>query len=194
MVGVLETRHVRGALFLDYVRMLRRSRNTSAEQLLTAEDLQYLNARIDPAAWYPMASFERMGLAILRDISGATLDAVRLWGRFSGNQFAIEHPELISASEPLETLMRLKVLRGTLFDFNAFDMPMLIDGHAYVALNYYMGPIAEEAACHQTMGFCEAILSLAGAENVDAHFQERRWAGAERTLLVLEWHGPASIR
>jgi hypothetical protein len=87
----------------------------------------------------------------------------------------------------MESLMRLKVLRSTLFDFPAFDLPMLVDGHAYVSVTYHMGPVAEEAACHQTMGFCEGVLSLAGARNVRADFTERAWQGDSRTLLDLQW-------
>jgi hypothetical protein len=94
----------------------------------------------------------------------------------------------------MESLMRLKVLRSTLFDFPAFDLPMLVDGHAYVAVTYHMGPVAEEAACYQTMGFCEGVLSLAGARNVRAEFLERAWRGDGRTLLDLQWDASGQSR
>jgi hypothetical protein len=48
---------------------------------------------------------------------------VRLWGRFSVNEFVTAHPELIAPNHPVESLMRLKVLRATLFDFPAFTVP-----------------------------------------------------------------------
>ena len=83
--------------------------------------------------------------------------------------------------------MRLRVLRNTLFDFPAFDIPMLVDGHAYVQMTYHMSPRAEEAACHQTLGFCEGVLALAEAQDVRATFSERAWDGAPRTLLDLQW-------
>ena len=58
-------RRVKGTLFVDYVRMLRSRREMDWSKHLTAVDLGYLVQRIDPDGWYPMETFERMGLAIL---------------------------------------------------------------------------------------------------------------------------------
>jgi hypothetical protein len=180
-------RHVRGSFFSEYVRMLRRRKDMDWSKILQPEDIPFLIRRVEPNQWYPMATFERFGVAILTYIDGATLDAVRLWGRFSVGEFVQTHPELIAPDHPVESLMRLKVLRSTLFDFPAFTVPMLVEGHAYVDIRYEMGPLAEEAACHQTMGFCEGVLSLAGATNVDAKFAARSWQGAAKTRVELTW-------
>lgn len=185
-------RHVRGSFFSEYVRMIRRQKDVDWGKVLLMTDLPYLRKHIEDNEWYPMETFERMGVAILRHMDGATLDAVRLWGRFSASTYAEHHTDLIEVGAPVESLMRLKVLRNTLFDFPAFDVPMLTDGHAYVSITYHMGPVAEEAACHQTLGFCEGVLSLAGACNVRSEFIERAWQGEKRTLLDLQWDGPGA--
>jgi hypothetical protein len=144
---------------------------------------------IKPDEWYPMETFERLGVAILDHLEGATLDAVRLWGRFSAQQFE-DDSEIVVSGQPVESLMRLRVVRSTLFDFPAFDIPMLTEGHAYVAMTYHMSARAEEAACNQTMGFCEGVVSLSGGGNVRARFKERAWEGHPRTLFDLEWDHP----
>jgi hypothetical protein len=180
-------RHVRGAFFVEYVRMIRRRKDVDWLRALRVEDAALVQQRIDPQAWYPMASFERLGLAILANFEGAGLDAVRLWGSFSAHQFAREHPTLIAAGDPMESLMRLKVLRATLFDFPAFDVPTLADDHAIVTINYCMEPAAEEAACHQTLGFCEGVLSLAGASKIQGALTECSWLGAPYTAAALSW-------
>lgn len=167
--------------------MLRRTKNVDWSTVFEPEDLSYLVQRVEPDAWYPMATFERFGVAILTHVEGATLDAVRLWGRFSVNEFVTAHPELIAPNHPVESLMRLKVLRATLFDFPAFTVPMLGEGNAYVDIHYQMGPRAEEAACLQTMGFCEGVLSLAGATKVQASFATCSWHGASNTRVELTW-------
>src|SRR5262249_31047324 len=77
--GTLAVRHVRGALFVDYVRMIRSYKAGRWGELLAVEDLRYLTERIAPDAWYPMATFERMGLAILSEIK-PDLDLIRTWG------------------------------------------------------------------------------------------------------------------
>ncbi|HEV8246603.1 MAG TPA: hypothetical protein VGP93_12580, partial [Polyangiaceae bacterium] len=76
-------RHVRGSFFVEYVRMLKRRKDVDWQRILPPEDLPYLQQQIALDSWYPMESFERLGLAILSKIESATLDAVRMWGRFS---------------------------------------------------------------------------------------------------------------
>jgi len=185
-------RCVRGHFFVEYVRMIRRRKEIDWERVFPAEDLPYLKQPIQPNEWYPMETFERFGVAILTEFEGATLGAVRSWGKLSASQYSAEHPTLVAVNDPVESLMRLKVMRSTLFNFSAFDIPMLVDRQARVAVTYHMGPVAEEAACHQTMGFCEEILSLSGATEIRAFFEERAWKGDPTTLFSLEWMGPAT--
>jgi hypothetical protein len=180
---------VRGRFFVEYVRMIRRRKDVDWKRVFPSEDLKYLEEPIEPDKWYPLATFERFGIAILTEFEGVTLGAVRSWGKLSASQYSAEHPELVAANDPIESLMRLKVMRNTLFNFKAFDITMLVDNQARVAVTYHMGPAAEEAACHQTMGFCEQILSLSGATEVQAFFEERAWTGDPRTLFSLLWSG-----
>jgi hypothetical protein len=168
--------------------MLRRRKDIDWESVFPPEDLVHLWSQVDVRGWYPMATFERFGLAILDHLKGTTLEAVRFWGRFSASTFWESNPELVVEGEPVESLMRLKVIQRTLFDFPAFDMPMLAEGHAYVTIAYLMSPRAEEAASHQTMGFCEGVLSLAGVITpIESSFKKRAWQGDDETLLELTW-------
>jgi len=170
--------------------MIRRRKDVEWERVFPSEDLTYLKQPILPDEWYPMGTFERFGLAILTELEGVTLDAVRTWGRLSAHQYSAAHPTLVALNDPVESLMRLKVMRSTLFNFPAFDIPMLADDNAHVVVTYHMGPMAEEAACQQTAGFCQEVLSLSGATEIRTTFQERAWTGDRRTLFSLEWNGP----
>jgi hypothetical protein len=184
MMGV---RQVRGILFLDYVRMIKAHKSVDWPKQLPAEDIHYIGARIDPDGWYPMASFERMGNAILEHIAGGQLNAVHHWGRLSATMLHAAHPMLLEKGDPVETLRRFRVQRATYFDFEALEVPMLHDGEAHVIIHYYMGMPAEEAASLQTQGFFEGLLVIAGARNVRSKLSEKSWAGSPRTLLELRW-------
>jgi hypothetical protein len=183
-------RQVRGVLFVDYVRMLRSQKHVDWAGQLAAEDLPYLQMQIDPAGWYPMATFERMGTAILTTVTRGELFPVQLWGRYSAAQLHLANPLLLEPSDPPETLSRFCVMRETFFDFNALEVPLLHDDEAQIVVRYYMGMPAEEAASYQTMGFFEGLLELAGAKDVRAQFADRSWAGDERTMLALRWKPP----
>jgi hypothetical protein len=181
------SRNVKGVLFVDYVRMLRSVKGVDWGAHLPPEDLAYLKDKIDPAAWYPMATFERMGNAILARVAGGHMAPVRMWGRLSATQLHAKNPTLLAAGDPVETLNRFRVLRETFFDFEALEVVLLYDEEAQIAIGYHMGMPAEEAASYQTMGFFEGLLELAGAKDIKAVFRERSWAGEKRTLLDLTW-------
>jgi hypothetical protein len=185
------SRQVKGVLFVDYVRMLRGAKSVDWTQHLPAEDVRYLNERIDPGGWYPMETFERMGNQILRVVARGDLESVRMWGRLSVDMLRAAQPALVEPGDPVETLNRFRVLRATYFDYDAISVLMLHEGEAHVAIHYHMGMPAEEAASYQTMGFFERLLEIAGAADVRARFRESSWAGDPRTLLVLAWRTPA---
>jgi hypothetical protein len=180
-------RQVKGVLFVDYVRMLRGYKDVDWSAYLPAEDLSYLMARIDPGAWYPMATFERMGNQILRVVARGDTSAVRMWGRLSVDQLRAAQPMLVAPGDPIETLNRFRVLRSTFFDFDALDVLMLYDETAQIEIHYHMGMPAEEAASMQTLGFFERLLEIAGASEIKAAFRSRSWIGDPRTVLALDW-------
>jgi hypothetical protein len=75
-------RHVRGILFVDYVRMVRGRKDVEWKKYLEPEDFVVLSQVIDPDGWYSMETFERLGVGILREIAHGQLEGVRMWGRF----------------------------------------------------------------------------------------------------------------
>ncbi len=178
---------MKGVLFVDYVRMLRGFKSFDWSTRLPAEDLAYLQARIDPDGWYPMATFERMGNEILRVVAKGDTTAVQMWGRLSVDMLRAAQPMLVERGDPIETLNRFRVLRATYFDFEAIEVLMLHDEQAQIEIRYHMSMPAEAAAAMQTMGFFQRLLEIAGAIDVQAAFRSRSWAGDPRTVLALQW-------
>jgi hypothetical protein len=181
---------VKGVLFVDYVRMLRAHRNRSWNQHVLPEDEPFLEQTVDPAAWYPMATFERLGLAILDTIAEGDLDLVRLWGRASAAHVAGTVEDVVVPEDPRESLMRFFVLRQSFFDFEALSMLELSDGSAALQIQYGMSPLAEQAAAVQTLGFFEGLVELADGVSIKASLTERSWHGDARTVLSLSWQVP----
>ena len=183
-------RRVRGILFVDYVRMLRAQKTVNWRDHLPAEDIWFLSTRIDPDAWYPMETFERLGLAILRTIAMGQLDAVRMWGGFQVGSVRRMLPNLIAEGDPQETMMRFRVLATSFFDYGALTVETVEHDHAVVSVLYGMSQLAEETACTQTLGFFERMVEVSGAISIDASFTARSWLGDEKTLIDLFWRLP----
>jgi len=180
-------RKVKGTLFVDYVRMLRGRKDVDWSQRLMPADMAYLSGRIDPDAWYPMETFERMGLAILGTIAGGHLSLVAEWGRGQIDSLCLAHPHLVAKGDPCETLMRFQVLRQSFFDYPAVEIREMGGNEATIEVNYCMGAAAEEAACHQTLGFFERLVEMSGGRDVHAEFTDKAWAGELLTTIALRW-------
>jgi hypothetical protein len=180
-------RHVKGTLFVDYVRMLRAHKGVDWRRYLLEADLPYLQATIEPEGWYPMETFERFGLAILDEMAKGDLLVVRAWGRLQVEQLAKAHVDLLVPGDPRESLMRFQVVRKSLFDFDAVTIPELSDASARVFVDYGMGSRSEQAAAHQTLGFFGRLVELAGATSVRAAFEQRAWEGDGKTVVSLDW-------
>lgn len=185
----MQPRRVKGVLFADYVRMIRRSKSVDWARHLDAQELALAAGRVEPDAWYPMEAFERLGNAILAEVARGDLQAVRLFGRASVQPLVGQYPALIAPGDPMESIMRFHVLRSTFFDFPAMSVVMLTPEQAELSIHYHMGPVAEEAASVQALGFFEGLLELAGAGEVRARFSRESWRGAPETLLTLEYRG-----
>jgi hypothetical protein len=166
--------------------MLRSRKDVDWSRHLWPEDLAFLRERVQSDAWYPMDTFERMGLAILAEIS-SDMQVVQAWGRAQIDWLCVTHKDLVAPGDPCDTLMRFRVLRSSFFDFSALEVPALNDGEASVLVAYGMSPRAEEAASWQTLGFFERLLQVAGAHEVLARFASKSWTGDLVTAIELHW-------
>lgn len=167
--------------------MLRSRRDADWSKYLQPADLSFLVQRIEPDSWYPMESFERMGLAILAEIASNDLEMVRHFGRMSIDWLVAKHGNLVAQGDPRDSLMRFQVLRRSFFDYAALELTSVSDGEATLTIAYCMSARAEEAASWQTLGFFERLLEVAGGSQVRAWFSARSWTGELVTEVQLRW-------
>lgn len=177
---------VRGVLFADYVRMIRRAL-PGWRELISPQDVALVGARVEAEQWYPMDAFGRLGLIILEHIVGPERDAIRLWGRGQVPALLGFAPELGGLTEPREAVLRFQAGFSRLFDFPALLVEQVEDERARLRLNYGLPPRAEEAATWQTLGFLEELLAQSGARETHTELVEQRWGGAVDTRAELRW-------
>lgn len=182
-----KAKKVKGTLFLDYIRMLKTLKNADWSKYLTPDDLGFLKTKIIEDDWYPFDTFERMGLAILKEIARGDMNAVLAWGRISIDGLIKTRPDLINKEDPAESLMRFQVLRKGFFDFNAIYIVELLGSYAKIEIAYEMSDLAEQAATLQTLGFFERLLELSGAEDINSKFLSKAWEGAPSSIITLSW-------
>jgi hypothetical protein len=167
--------------------MIRANKQVVWSEFLEEEDLPYLSRWIESREWYPMETYERMGLAILETVAHGDLSLIHRWGRETVDLLCEQEPDLLALGDPRETFARFHVLRQSLFDFPAVEATVVRDGKALLEIDYGMSSPAEEAACHLSMGFLERLLELCGAEEIDVSLTACSWEGAERTEMTVRW-------
>ncbi len=167
--------------------MLRAYKGVDWSAYLTPADLHYLTSQIHPSEWYPMESFERMGVAILREIARGDLKLVKHFGRVGLDALCKQYDNLVAPHDPHESLLRFRVLRQSFFDFPALDIQDVFEHEATAVVSYGMGAVAEEAATHQTMGFFERLLERSGGSPVRVQLVARQWAGDPASRIRLGW-------
>ncbi|HUJ27958.1 MAG TPA: hypothetical protein VLW85_18180 [Myxococcales bacterium] len=167
--------------------MLRSYKGVDWSTYLIPNDFQYLGTHIEPRAWYPMEVFERMGVAILREIARNDLKLVQHFGRVSLDALCRENDNLVAEGDPNESILRFKVLRQSFFDFPALEIVDVYEHEAAAIVSYGMGRVAEEAATYQTMGFFERLLERSGGAPVAVALQEAGWHGEGRTRIQMAW-------
>lgn len=73
-------KNVKGILFIDYIRMIKSRKDIDWGKYLTPDDMSFLDQNIVDSEWYPLDTFERMGVGILKEIASGDMEAVRLRG------------------------------------------------------------------------------------------------------------------
>jgi hypothetical protein len=113
--------------------MLRAHKGVDWSPYLMTADMPFLSTRIEPARWNPMDSFERMGVAILREIVRDDLRLVEHFGRVSLDALCKQYDNLVAPRDPNESLLRFRVLRQSFFDFPALEIIITLGGLALLA-------------------------------------------------------------
>jgi hypothetical protein len=172
--------------------MIRGNKAVDWSRYLEPADEEWLAAKIDPEGWYPMETFERFGVGIVREVARGQLAAVEMWGRFQVETVCRAFPMLVAKGDPRETLMRFHALHRGFFDYDAVTVEEALDDSARVRVQYAMGAEAERAACHQTLGFFGCLVERAGGTDVRVDFVAKSWEGGGHTFIDVRWRLPSA--
>lgn len=180
-------KHVKGVLFLDYVRMIRKRKEVDWDRYLTAEDRDVLARMILPSQWYPLETYQRCGVAVLHEIAAGDVQVVRSWGRQSMDELIKIYKNLIKSDDALDSLKKFQVLRSRFFDFEAVQVKPGEGKKVEIKVDTSFGGVADEAYAYQMLGSFERFLELSGAKNIQHRFLQKAWEGAADSVIELGW-------
>jgi len=180
-------KHVKGTLFLDYVRMIRKRKNVDWNKYLTPADQKVLSQMILPSEWYPLETYQHCGVAVLHEIAGGDVEVVRAWGRASMDELMKIYKNLAQETDPHKALEKFQVLRKRFFDFEALEVTSQGGNCVQVKVDVAFGQVADEAYAYQILGTLERLLQSSGAKNIQFQFVQKAWQGAPHSVIELSW-------
>jgi len=180
-------KHVKGTLFLDYVRMIRKRKEVDWSKHLTREDQKILSQMILPSEWYPLETFQHCGVAVLKEIARGDMEGVRVWGRQSMDELIKIYKNLAEESDALKALEKLQLLRRRFYDFEGLEISPQTGNRVQVKVDMAFGGVADEAYAYQMLGTVERLLERTGAKNIQFKFIQKVWQGAPATTIEFSW-------
>jgi hypothetical protein len=98
-------RNVSGILFADYVRMIRAAKRVAWTEFLDPRDRMWLTDAVDPAAWYPMESFDVRYIGFVGRREERMNGSARVFrGRFDDGSFDRENWARRSTAEKIDAV------------------------------------------------------------------------------------------
>ena len=182
------TKMVKGSLFSEYVRMIKKAKNADFSRHLAPEDQKYMQQQILASNWYPLQSYEHLGIAILHEIVKGDLHSIRLWGKASFNELVKVYRHLVKPGDPASSIRTFDRLKAGFFNFDALEIEQPSDTIAQLTLSIAETNAAKEAIAYQMTGMVERLLELSGARNIEYVFEGRQNANDPPSKVTLKWN------
>ena len=185
---------IKGALLLEYARLIRDNKDRNWKKYLTEEDLKTINDRILPNSWYPLEIYERAGNAIFNEIGQGKFANAWIWGKFViedlGNRF---YHNLVRFQDPAGAVGKCRTFLSQWFqfdtpDFQAIEVLNISSTKIKVTVRYEHQFPFFEAYVHQLGGTLERIVELNGGKETKVTIIEHDWkANNPYAVLQVTW-------
>jgi len=179
---------VKGSLFAEYVRMIKKNRHLPWSRYLTSSEMELLDQIVLPSQWYPYEIYQHYGAAIFLEMAGGDPQVACSWGKESMDRLATLYKgNLIEEGDPLKSLRRFKTLSQSFFSFDSFEMIVHDENHVDIAVDPAFGGEAIEGYSWQMLGSFQRLVELSGSDRVKAEISAKAWKGDRKTIIELRW-------
>ena len=114
-----QDRRIKGSVVLDMVKVIRAFKDLPWGQYLKPEDFEIVKSMVIPTAWYPIETYQRMGLAVYKLVAKGSEDVVRTFGQAAMKELlAGPYRPFLVKNDPFEAVAKFFELRKSLFNFS----------------------------------------------------------------------------
>jgi len=182
-----EGRYVKGSLFLDFIKMIRGNPDLPWSDHLAPQDLDLIDQMILPASWYPMESFQRIGLAIFKLVVKENYELLRAYGRSLADKLHEENPGMVCEGRPSGTLEKHRTIQERQYSFEITRAEEVGPGHIIVHIYTTPEEVGVKMMIEINSGMVERLIELSGGRNIKVRLIEAVWEGADKSSLEVKW-------
>jgi len=181
-------RRVKGSIMLDFVKVVHRARHLPWDRYLTAQDFELVESMILPSSWYPLETYQRIGLAVYELLGQGRPENARRWGQESmARLMEGVYQKALLKGDPLEAIKSFITLRKTLIDFGEFALNPIGPGQ----VEFIMFEVNEipglEPFSHMFVGNMEKLAAANGGREVTVEFSDQRRNDRPARVFQIRW-------
>ncbi len=181
-------RKVKGALFLNLIKIIKNAGDLPWEDHLTRDDMDHVRNMVIPSEWYPADMYERIGMAVWKLVGGGTPEGARAYGALVMNQLleGIYGSQLkgLGHIEAIRKFLRMQRNQMTFTDIEVVEKG---EKACRVEISDAGSPDVMRMFIHVVSAQLEALIKFNGGEVAASALEETGDGDAPVFALDMEW-------
>jgi len=181
-------RKVKGSIILDLVKVFHQAKHLPWNRYLTAQDLELVQGTVLPSTWYPLDTYQHLGLAVYELLGQGKPENARTWGRESlGRLIRGVYKNALLKGDPLEAIKGFIALRKTLIDFGEFALNPIGPGQVEFIIYEVHEIPGLELFSHMFAGNMERLVAENGGKDVAVEFADGNRNNRPVRIFQIRW-------
>ena len=180
---------VKGVIFIDFVKGLRRLKDERLFRYLNEEDKSVVAGVIFASGWYPLETYHRVLIAFWEVLAEKNPEVAREWGKVFGTRiFENIYQDTIAVRNAAEGIQSFIFISKTFFT-HAFleEISLSHTGAQLRVVRKVETPVADEVFFYILCGAIEKFIELAGGKNPRVSFSHKILEIQRHVIFDLHW-------
>jgi len=178
--------NVKGSIFVDLVKMIKKDKSGVFDKYLTDKDRELISHKVLLSVWYPYETYKHCITAIFEVIAKKNPEVAKKWGREVCQTVMTDmYAAFVSKRDPISFLKKYEMIHKNFYDFGQIEVMEEKENQVSFKLSNL------DAQCvpifYIIQGWVECGMELCGAKNIKSVFLTKSWEGHPNTSLRITW-------
>jgi len=178
--------NVKGSVFIDLVRIIKKDKSGVYDKYLTNKDREIIRPKMWPNGWYPYETYKHCLGAIFEVVAKNDLKVAKEWGRTICQAVMTSvYTGLLKDCDPFSFIKQFESINRSFYDFGETEIVAEGENRALYKLSSFDAKFVPLYYIMQ--GWMERGLELSGAKNIKCEFVTKSWKGDPFTSMRFTW-------